>query len=91
MSTIVVCVVYGFSFALAVGCVYLFHARWYWHVLSVLAALAVGFSPPIPGWDGPSRDLVYGFTIMFLLVWGLAEPFLRGHHRHGDHGLPHHA
>jgi len=64
-------------------CVYLFHARWYWHVLSVLTALAVGFSPPISGWEGPSRDLIYGFVVFFLLVWGFVEPlFHRFHHRH---------
>jgi hypothetical protein len=91
MSTILVCVVYSFSIALALLCVYLFHGRWYWHVLSVLAALAVGFSPPLPGWDGPTRDLVYGFVVLFLLVWGFAEPFIHRFHRHGDHGLPHHA
>lgn len=83
MSTIVVYVVYGISVVLALWFVYLFHARWYWHVLSVLAALAVGFSPPMPGWDGPSRDLIYGVVVMFLLVWGLAEPFLHRFHRAG--------
>ena len=42
-------VVYGFSVALALIGVYLFHTRWCWHVLSALAALAVGFSPLLPG------------------------------------------
>jgi len=79
-------VVYGFSVALALLFVYLFHARWYWHVLSVVAALAVGFSPPVAGWEGPSRDLVYGFVVLFLLVWGLAEPFVHRFHRHGAGG-----
>jgi len=68
------------AFALALA--YLYHARWYWHVLSVLAALAVGFSPPIPGWEAPSRDLVYGVVVLFLLVWGFAEPFVHRFHRH---------
>ncbi len=81
MSTFLVYVVYGFSASLALLFVYLFHTRWYWHVLSVLTALAVGFSPPLPGWEGPSRDLVYGFVVLFLLVWGLAEPFVHRHHR----------
>jgi hypothetical protein len=82
MSTVLVCVVYGSSVALALWCVYLSHTRWYWHVLSVLAALAAGFSPPISGWGGPSRDLVYGFVILFLLVWGLAEPFVHRFFHH---------
>ena len=83
--------VYGFSAALAVVLVYLFHARWYWHFLSVLAALVIGFSPPLPGWDGPSRDLVYGFVVLFLLTWGLGEPFIHRFHRHGDQGAAGHA
>ena len=83
MSTMLVYVVYGFSAVLALVFLYLFHARWYWHLLSVLAALAVGFSPPLPGWEGPSRDLVYGFVVLFLLVWGLGEPFVHRFHRHG--------
>lgn len=90
MSTMLAYVVYGFSVALALLFLYLFHARWYWHVLSVLAALAVGFSPPLPGWEGPSHDLAYGFVVLFLLVWGGAEPFVHRHHRHA-HDAPHHA
>ena len=71
--------------ALAIVLAYLYHARWYWHVLSVLAALAVGFSPPIPGWETASRDEVYGMVVLFLLVWGVAEPFVHPFHRHGTH------
>lgn len=88
MSTMLAYVVYGFSVVLALVFVYLFHARWYWHVLSVLAALGIGFSPPLPGWEGPGRDLVYGFVVLFLLVWGVAEPFMHHHHRHSEHGAP---
>ena len=91
MSTLLVYVVYGFSVVLALFCLYLFHARWYWHVLSVLAALAVGLSPPIPGWEGAGRDLAYGFVVLFLLVWGVAEPFVHRFHRHAVHGTPSHA
>jgi len=80
--------IYVFSIGLALAFVYLFHARWYWHVLSVLAALVVGFSPPLPGWDGLSRDLVYGIVVLFLLTWGLAEPFVHRFHRHGTQGAP---
>lgn len=90
MSTMLVYVVYGISAGLALTFVYLFHARWFWHVLSVLGALAIGFSPPLPGWEGPSRDLVYGFVILFLLVWGIAEPLIHRFHRHAP-GAPGHA
>ncbi len=89
MSTMLVYVVYGFSVVLALVFVYLFHARWYWHVLGVIAALAVGCSPPLPGWAGPSRDLIYGSVFLFLMIWGLAGPFVHRFHRHT--GLPRHA
>lgn len=91
MSTLLVLVAYGFSVVLALAFVFFFHTRWYWHVLSVLAALAIGFSPPIAGWDGPSRDLLYGSIVLFLLVWGLAEPFVHRFHYHGGHLGAHHA
>ena len=84
MSTLLVYVVYCFSIVVALLFVYRFHAPWYWHVLSVLTALAVGFSPPVPGWEGFSRDLIYGFVVLFLLTWGVAEPFLHRFHRQGS-------
>ena len=79
--SIVVLAVYGISVIFALMLLYRFHARWYWHVLSVLLALAIGFSPPLPGWEAPSRDMVYGFVVLFLLIWGLGEPFFHRVHR----------
>ena len=81
--SIVVFAAYCGAALLALALVYLFHARWYWHAFSVLAALALGFAPPVPGWDGPSRDLFYGLVILFLFIWGVAEPFLHRFHRQG--------
>jgi len=74
-------VAYGVSAALALLLVYLFHSRWYWHVLSVLVALGVGLTPPLPGLTGPVRDVIYGGVFLFLMVWGCAEPFLHRFHR----------
>jgi hypothetical protein len=71
---------YGVCVILALLLVYLFHSRWYWHVLSVLAALGVGLTPPIEGL-GPARDMIYGCVFLFLLVWGGAEPFMHRFHR----------
>jgi hypothetical protein len=76
-------VAYGASVALALLLVYLFHSRWYWHVLSVLAAFVVGLTPPLPWFDGPTRDLLYGSVFLFLLVWGLGELFVHRFHHHG--------
>jgi hypothetical protein len=58
MQTTWVVVAYGASIAVALRLVYLFHSRWYWHVLSILAAFGVGLTPPLPGFDGPTRDLL---------------------------------
>ena len=79
MASTWVFVAYGTSVALALLFVYWFHSRWYWHVLSVLAALGVGLTPPFPGLQGPVRDMLYG---SFLMVWGCAEPFVHRYHRH---------
>jgi hypothetical protein len=58
---------------------YFFHARWYWHVLSVVLALAIGLAPPawipLPAAWGMSRDVVLGCVFLFLVVWGLCAPF----------------
>jgi hypothetical protein len=81
MASTWVFVAYSVSVALALLFVYLFHSRWYWHVLSVLAALGVGLTPPLPGLNGPIRDLLYGSVFLFLIVWGCAEPFVHRFHR----------
>lgn len=81
MAAIWVFVAYGISVALALLLVYLFHCRWYWHVLSVLAAFGVGMTPTLPVLNGPTRDLLYGSVFLFLMVWGCAEPFVHRFHR----------
>ena len=81
MATTWVFTAYGLSVVLALLLVYLFHSRWYWHVLSVLAACGVGLTPPIPVLTGPVRDMIYGTLFLFLLVWGCAEPFVHPFHR----------
>jgi hypothetical protein len=60
MLAIWVFLAYGASVAFALLLVYLFHSRWYWHALSVLAAFVVGLTPPMAGFDGATRDLLYG-------------------------------
>lgn len=54
---------------------------WYWHVLAVLAALAVGLAPMPPALDQPLYELAVGFVFVFLVVWGLGGLFaMRPHH-----------
>lgn len=81
MSTALVFLVYGCSFALALVLLYFFHARWYWHVLSIAAAFAIGMYPPPEQWAGPKFDLLLGFLFVFLFVWGVGEIFFHRIHR----------
>ena len=56
-------------------------AAWYWHVLSLAAALAVGLTPIPPRWNTPQTGLVIGSLFVFLLFWAVAAPFVRGGRR----------
>ena len=49
-----------------------FHSQaWYWHALAVLGAVALGLLPTPADWKAMGSDLAFGFTIIFLLVWGM--------------------
>ena len=63
---------YGAAAALAIGLLYAFESRkWYWHVLSLALAFAIGFAPTPSALAIPLADLITGFLIVFLLFWGL--------------------
>lgn len=82
MSTTVVFSAFAGSFVLALLLLYCFHARWYWHVLSVAAALVIGLTPPPESLAGrPLVDLLVGCLFVFLLVWGVGEIFMHRYHR----------
>ncbi len=85
MHPLVVTLVYGAALLIALALLYFFHAGWYWHVLSVAAALALGLTPLPPEWTLP--DLLVGFVFALLFTWGFAAPFFRTHyaHRHVAH------
>jgi hypothetical protein len=82
MNTWVVALAYLVAVALACGLLYWFGARsWYWHVLSVVAALAIGLAPVPEQFRGPSADVTIGFVFLLLLIWGAGAPFVhRTHH-----------
>jgi hypothetical protein len=87
MNSLVVVLVYGAAFAGALGLLYFFgHRKWYWHALSVAAALVAGLVPPPAGWQGAAYDLALGFVFVVLFVWGLGAPLFDRphpfHHRH---------
>jgi len=82
VSSTIVFSAYAASLILALLLLYWFHARWYWHVLSVALALAIGLAPPPEALAGrPVFDLVIGCLFVFLMVWGLGEIFVHRHHR----------
>ena len=83
MSIAIVTFTYGVTVILAFGLLYLFGSlRWYWHALSVAAALVLGMIPMrvFEAWSFPVSDLAFGNLIVFLLVWGICAPFFRRHH-----------
>ncbi len=88
MQAGLVALVYGCAVLGAAALLYFFHTAWYWHALSVGAALAIGFTPFPPEWGLP--DLAVGFVFVFLFVWGFAAPFFHTHHYHGHGRLAHH-
>lgn len=79
MNPILVGSVFGAAFVMALIALYAHHARWYWHALSVVLALALGLTPFPDGARPP--DLVTGFLFVLLVVWGLGELFVHPYHR----------
>jgi hypothetical protein len=72
---------------LALALLYFIRAKWYWHALSVVGALAVGLAPPSEAWQPP--DLLVGFVFVLLFVWGIGGPLMKTFHPHSH--LEHHA
>ena len=86
MSGILAFLVYLVAVAVPVYFLYTFHSQaWYWHLLATLAALAVGLVPTPPDWKTTGLDLVFGFCVTFLLVWGIGGLVTgRSHHAHWE-------
>jgi hypothetical protein len=85
MPSWLVFLVYAAAFFLAVWVDYEFsRVGWYWRVVAVLVAVAIGLTPPPPQFSGSGFDLVVGAVFTFLFVWGISEAFFRLFH------LPHH-
>ncbi len=77
------------AFVIACALLYFFHARtWYWHILSIGAALALGFAPPPPeALRGPVADALTGFVFLLLMVWGIGG--MLTYRTHGTHKPKH--
>jgi hypothetical protein len=77
MSMMLVMGVYGASAVLALVILFFSGAKaWYWHVLSVAVALGIGLMPVPVKYNNPTTSLIIGSVFTFLLLWGVAAPFL---------------
>ena len=78
MFSIWVFVIYGLSFLLAVGLLLLLGPKaWYWHILSICAAIGLGLIRFPPEWAGKTLDYTTGFVFIVLFFWGLGALFVR--------------
>ena len=74
---------YAAMVILALSLLYLFGPlHWYWHALSVGAALFMEIVRMSASGAVVSQffQLPYGNLLVFLLVWGICGPFFRHHH-----------
>jgi hypothetical protein len=93
MPTGVVFMIYGAAFALGLAMTWWFRpVRWYWHLLSIAAAIGIGLMPPVDNLKGPLWDMTTGAMFVFLITWGVSELLLKVMHAH-HHQRPsgHHA
>ncbi len=74
--------VYAAAVAIPVYLLYRFRSLgWFWHLLAIAAAVAMGFVSIPPEIQGRSFDLSFGFTLVVLLLWGFGGLFLPRRHR----------
>jgi hypothetical protein len=82
MFSLLAVLVYLLAIGLPVYLLYHFHSQaWYWHWLAMMGALGIGLIPTPPEWKKAGLDLVFGFGIVFLLVWGIGGFVLWRSHR----------
>ena len=87
MPILLVVLVYLAATGLPVALLYFFREQaWYWHALSLAAALCLGLVPMPPGWQSAGMTMLVAFTFTFLMIWGIGGLALsRLHHRHEKH------
>jgi hypothetical protein len=62
---------YVLTIALSIWVVIRYHTAWYWHILSVAVAAAVGFAPRTSLLDSKFGSLLYGFVFFLTATWGI--------------------
>lgn len=82
MSGMLVMLLYGVAVLVALTLLYLFEpVHWYWHVLALVVALAIGLAPLPATWHSPLNDALVGCLFLFLFTWALCAPLFRKFHR----------
>jgi hypothetical protein len=89
MSAMLAILVYLLAMGIPLYLLFRYHSQsWYWHLLSVAAAVGLGFLPLPSQLQRPEFDLVFGFLFIALLVWGVCGLLLfqtdsqKHHHKH---------
>jgi|CZKE01.1.fsa_nt_gi hypothetical protein len=72
LQTILAGLIFLLGISLPIYLLYRFHPlAWPWHVLAVIAALAIGLAPGTALLNSVPGTLLYGFAIGFLGIWGI--------------------
>ena len=91
MSPMLAILVYLAAIGAPIALLYRFGTQsWYWHCVSLAAAIGLGFVSIPARFQGPATDLIFGFTFFVLLIWGAGGIiFFRSpahsHHHHAKH------
>jgi hypothetical protein len=56
--------------------------QWFWHALAISAALVLGLIPVPIEFKGIAVDLIFGFSFILLLVWGIGGIVVYRPHLH---------
>ena len=90
MSPLLVASCYGSATLLSLYLLWHFGAKhWYWHALSIAAALAVGLTPMPDILSNPSLTLLVGWLFTVLFLWGAGAPVLIAYRRLTSHAAGH--
>jgi uncharacterized membrane protein HdeD (DUF308 family) len=77
MSPLLVASCYGSAIVLALLALWYFDVKhWWWHVLSVVLALAIGLTRLPEPFQQPFATLLVGWLFLFFFVWGVAAPIV---------------
>jgi hypothetical protein len=77
MSPVLVALCYGSATVFSLFLLWYFGVKsWWWHALSVAAALTLGLVRLPTFFDTPEMTLAVGWFFIFLLFWGLGAALL---------------